>query len=978
MHEQKQESTSKTQANALNAALHSAISEGDTAQVEALLNRGADPNARNKNGTLPLTAAIYKGLTPIIALLLAKNADPNAAHPVGGTHLHTAVRCNQVMAAEMLLHAGAQIDAVNLQGNTPLSMAADLSTCLEITHFLLKRGADPAKADLSGDTPLHIATRSRNRAAAEILIDKSADLNATNGEGKTPLFIAIEIYALDLAKHLLEKGADPDKADQLGHTPLHIAAQDKNVDAVEILARYAQGNAVDNAGKTPLHYAICSGHVPTAHSLIHAGVRLDVVDQDGDTLLHTAVSEGHIEMVRLLIEQGADINQVTAKGYSALFYAVKKGHIEVVHTLLQAGADIDVRLEVATEKLEPWKTRAIQQLIHAFQLTRKIQNLLADNVKQESQDTSQPPFALSEAEKNLANQLIEVLTTPDREIRMPALTQDMLKTLETTPIHNATLQNICIHVRNHLKKESCTSAEDKQHRTAEISTLLNASLSSAISDGDTKQVKSLLDAGADPNKGFPLHTAMYKDKAICEALLVHNANPNQTKKNGQTPLHVAARCNQVIQAKMLLNAGAQIDARDKEGHTPLSVAIQSAQLDIAKRLLEEKADPDIADQVGNTALHFAANDNNLAAVKMLIDHGADLNIADTRERTPLSNAISADQEEVVQFLLKRGADPNYQTSHGISLLHLAVRLGYVDIAKMLIDHGANLHKVHSSTSPVFSRLNGWTALHLAAHTKNVAAVTLLLNARAPVDAATPAGETPLLCAALTGCPETVDLLIRRGADVKQITYSAGELYTPLMAATNEGHVEVVSVLLRAGAKIDMSALDTSLKTFEERAFVAGMGEEAVREKQNKIRGLVYAFTWAAQLKNLLAQPDRNVNVFMPPPPLSEAEKNLANRLILALTSCSEEYSIPVLLAWIRDTAPQNPALQKICETICLHRDIISVLQQTPAPPLQEIRGVIGAYPAHIIEELQQACIPPAEEEADEETDEEAEATCSVM
>lgn len=125
----------------------------------------------------------------------------------------------------------------------------------------------------------------------------------------------------------------------------------------------------------------------------------------------------------------------------------------------------------------------------------------------------------------------------------------------------------------------------------------NLSLSTACFHGHWRLVKFLLEQGADPsqpdpeNGETPLHSALSKSDRlvydlVLEVLLAHGANPNAATKYGveteafmrdcrtkaETPLHRAAAFGDEDTIQMLLNAGAQIDAKDGNGESPLSWA----------------------------------------------------------------------------------------------------------------------------------------------------------------------------------------------------------------------------------------------------------------------------------------------------------------------------------------------------------------------------------------------------------------------
>lgn len=142
---------------AADSPLFDAITQGDKAEVEALLAKGADVNVKNSDrymGMTPLHKAAF-GWKDIAKLLLAKGADVNARNVFGATPLHNAAGVS-----------GGQRDIVEL---------------------LLANGADVNARDQYGWTPLHSAANSGQKDVVELLLAKGADIDAKNGLGKTPL-----------------------------------------------------------------------------------------------------------------------------------------------------------------------------------------------------------------------------------------------------------------------------------------------------------------------------------------------------------------------------------------------------------------------------------------------------------------------------------------------------------------------------------------------------------------------------------------------------------------------------------------------------------------------------------------------------------------------------------------------------------------------------------------------------------------------
>ena len=105
--------------------LHAAAGASRVAEVEILLNAGADVNAKDTNYWTPLHAAAAFNPTPaVLEILLKAGADVNAKSTAGSTPLHLAAEKNPSSAVlEILLKAGADLRAIDNEGKTPHAVA---------------------------------------------------------------------------------------------------------------------------------------------------------------------------------------------------------------------------------------------------------------------------------------------------------------------------------------------------------------------------------------------------------------------------------------------------------------------------------------------------------------------------------------------------------------------------------------------------------------------------------------------------------------------------------------------------------------------------------------------------------------------------------------------------------------------------------------------------------------------------------------
>lgn len=161
---------------------------------------------------------------------------------------------------------------------------------------------------------------------------------------------------------------------------------------------------------------------------------------------------------------------------------------------------------------------------------------------------------------------------------------------------------------------------------------------------------------------------------------------------GDTPLHVAAAGYRVEIAKLLLAAGAHVDAAGKHRHaTPLHYAADGSperdtkrQVAMIRLLLGAGANIQAQDKNGATPLHRAVRTRCVEAVKWLLDAGADVTIRNKPGSTAFHLAVQntgrggsgtdgakAAQRKIIQLFLERGASAGLRDARGKSVLDWA-------------------------------------------------------------------------------------------------------------------------------------------------------------------------------------------------------------------------------------------------------------------------------------------------------------------
>ena len=176
-----------------------------------------------------------------------------------------------------------------------------------------------------------------------------------------------------------------------------------------------------------------------------------------------------------------------------------------------------------------------------------------------------------------------------------------------------------------------------------------------------------------------------------EQLLQKPLDPNRRGPSPQPewPMFSAAALGYLEVVRMLLEAGADMNAENQDRSTALMFAAHNGHLEVVQVLLEAGADKNAAKQDGATALMLAAEDGHLEVVQLLLEAGADKNAATQDGTTALMLAARDGHFEVVRMLLEAGAETNAATQDGETALMAAARDGHLEVVQVLLKAGAD-------------------------------------------------------------------------------------------------------------------------------------------------------------------------------------------------------------------------------------------------------------------------------------------------
>ncbi|KAK2716435.1 hypothetical protein QYM36_010851 [Artemia franciscana] len=298
------------------------------------------------------------------------------------------------------------------------------------------------------------------------------------------------------------------------------------------------------------------------------------------------------------------------------------------------------------------------------------------------------------------------------------------------------------------------------------------------------------------NEGqMPIHLAIENGNFnVVKELLQTHSEFQVTKECGSkcdTPLHLAARRKDLEMAKILLEFGAIVDARNKDGQAALHIAASGGDESLVRVLHSHHANPNLSDKEDRTPLHLAAENGRTTVVEVLADRYKASLLERTKDGSTLLHVASLNgHPETALMLLKKGVPLHMPNKSGARSIHTAAKLGHVAVVQTLIQRG---EQVDTTTN------DNYTALHIAVEGGKALVVETLLGYGAHVHIKAGSElETPLHVAARThdGGDRCAVMLLKSGAD-PNVKNAFG--LTPLHVAAKYGNLETVKLLLDDGA-----------------------------------------------------------------------------------------------------------------------------------------------------------------------------------
>ena len=493
----------------------------------------------------------------------------------GGNPVASAVRDGYLNRVRQLLDAGFGADRESL------SIASSQGNA-EIVRMLLAAGGSPADS-------MYAAVNAGHDEVVGLLLDAGGPANLTIRDRRTdtsvtPLQIAAQNGHSDIARRLLEAGAPVDMMASLQETALHAAAQNGHADVVRVLLEWdADVNA--QFMQTALHAAAQRGDEEVARLLLRAGAPPDALTRYGDeTPLFFAAANGNEKVVGLLLKTGASAQYPDRYRSNPLHAAVRARDADIVRQLLEAGAEVN---HTDHKELLPIQYAASRG-------TAAITKLLLEAGAPADMSAFLTATELGHAD--VAGLLMEAGAS--------VLSKDYYG---DTMLHFAAREGHPDVVALFIEAGAPVDVRNNNGRTPILLAVGGGNQAVArINEGDPSQaaardrymevVRLLIKAGGPLDWRYGniedtlLHYAARAGApSFVKVLLEGGEEPNVRNARGETPLHYAAgsayNTTGVEAVRLLLDAGASVDAKDNRGRTALDSAKQNLE---AWRLIKSR------------------------------------------------------------------------------------------------------------------------------------------------------------------------------------------------------------------------------------------------------------------------------------------------------------------------------------------------------------------------------------------------------
>lgn len=519
------------------------------------------------------------------------------------------------------------------------------------------------------------------------LLDSGANINQVDINGATPLMWATYNQNINLVKLLIGRNADYslrgiiyEQGDDFYYGSLLALSAGKN--NLELTKYFVEDLKLNiNQREYSLFYKADTAWTP----------------------LQWAVSRENEEIAKYLISKGANVNICDHNGYAPIFLAIIKNNFDLTKLLIDKDADLDYKVPSKNEDYGGFSAIHFASIIDS------------------------------------AENIIQLLLDNDVDINQKIV--DSLYYGGYTPLFFSILT------------ENFDTFTFLLQKGADIN-LKNA-------DGYTPL----------------LYAIDYELDNFISELLKNEADVNITGSNNVSPLMLATQLNLDFSIyEKLIDFGADVnttiadtaDYWDNPGYSALHFACaEMNKYRLAELLIQNGADINAKDVYSNTPLHLSVSDeHNFALSKLLIENGVSINDKNIDGQTPLHNACMYNENiKTVELLIQNGAEVNIKDNEGWTPIMYSGFYGNIQIMKFLLDNGADIDLKNDADYAIWDlkRTDGSTILFNLVKNGDLDLVKLFVKKGADINAENVDGETPIILAKEYQHKKIEKYLKRKGA-----------------------------------------------------------------------------------------------------------------------------------------------------------------------------------------------------------------------
>jgi ankyrin repeat protein len=571
-------------------------------------------------------------------------------------------------------------------------------------------------------------------------------------------------------------------------SPVADAAMQGNLQTVtSLIQQKADVNAAQADGATAIQWAAYRNDAKMADALIAAGANVKTANRDGATPLFLASVNGSAAMIEKLLNAGADPNEKQPNGETPLMFAARNGNLDSIKVLLDHKADVN-----AKEKL-----RGTTPLMWAS-------------------EQAHPAAVKLLVERGADVKAVSAFDTKAGNAYLAPSVQDRANSSQAAGGLGF--------------GGGGGGGRGRGQGGGQGGQGANAA---GGGRGGRGQGANAAAGGAAAAAGGTVDVDALDQQAFDFAF---GRQQGDTSGGALTPLVFAARQDCLECAKVLVDAGADVNQVTHYGWTPLLTATQNKHYKVGSYLLEKGANPNIANNGGWTPLYIATDNRNiengdypvrkpdmdhLDFIKLLLDHGANVNarvcgIAQPRGgrgggggapaapapapgAPPAAPVCTGDSTETrtnftMQWLREDGATPFLR----------AAQSGDVELMKLLLAKGADpkINTARNVSALAVASGVGWVegVTFEWSPAENLEAVKMCLDLGIDPNGADEDGRAPLHGAAHKGRNDVIQLLVDRGGKLDQHDHGSRDTVNGDMKGVTWVPLHYAEGLVRVGVQ----------------------------------------------------------------------------------------------------------------------------------------------------------------------------------